>query len=108
MGTIMVHKTATVTPIQYELIGKREDSRYMWELQGSNHTVNIWANPTRLYFRLFHGANTWSSAHFKVNKVKPGSWCQILGRKGECTPEENSLHRHLLTVYKDIITKVQN
>eukprot|EP00730_Choanoeca_flexa_P016611 TRINITY_DN7889_c0_g1_i2.p1 TRINITY_DN7889_c0_g1~~TRINITY_DN7889_c0_g1_i2.p1 ORF type:complete len:418 (+),score=64.18 TRINITY_DN7889_c0_g1_i2:169-1422(+) len=102
MGTIMLRKTPAIRNVKYKPFPKREDSMFLRELRAANATVVPWTNPPWIYMRLFHGANTWSSRHFRVGKLSPNEWCRRMrNNRVKCTANENDIHHHVMRLYQD-------
>jgi hypothetical protein len=72
------------------------------ELRAAGGKIEAWQNPPWIYFRLFHGANTWNANHFKVGKLEDNVWCRrFRDAKTVCSAEEAALHHTVMAVYHD-------
>ncbi|EDQ89309.1 uncharacterized protein MONBRDRAFT_32379 [Monosiga brevicollis MX1] len=104
-GTVMVFKTPTVAPIQYRAQGKSEDSFFIMDIRRAKVPSGVWDNPPNLYFRFFHGINTWNGVHYQINKL-PGdnAWCSDLETQTfGCESEmDNELHHFVRRTYVDV------
>ena len=82
------------TPARFPHKGKAEDTEFVLLLKKRGIAVDILNNDPWMYFRCYHGFNTWSEKH--VMKPKPGS--------RDLNAEEKSYVAELLsTQYKDIV-----
>jgi len=105
-GTVMVFKTPTVAPIQYRPQGKSEDSYYIMALLSAHIPTGTWDNPPWLYFRFYHGINTWSGLHYNINKLPDdNAWCSNLANQTHGCPNDidNELHSFVIAVYEDVL-----
>ncbi|EDQ84387.1 uncharacterized protein MONBRDRAFT_12882 [Monosiga brevicollis MX1] len=104
-GTVMVFKTPTVAPIQYRAKGRAEDTIYLRMLRQAEVPAAAWDNPTWLYFRFYHGINTWDANHYRINKLPDeNAWCCHLPTHAcGCADEmANELHAFVIEVYQDV------
>ncbi|EDQ89311.1 uncharacterized protein MONBRDRAFT_8146 [Monosiga brevicollis MX1] len=105
-GTVMVFKTPTVAPFQYLAQGKSEDSFFITDVRRATGPSGVWDNPPNLYFRFFHGINTWNGVHYQINKL-PGdnAWCSNLEtRTFGCESEmDNELHHFVRGICADVV-----
>lgn len=108
-GTIMVHKTAAVAPIQYPALSKAEDTQYILDLMAIKTSLHPWKeNPPWLYFRLYHGINTWDAKHYHIdNLVGANRWCNSKS-SFNCPQEfDNALHHSVMALYKDMFSVIK-
>eukprot|EP00730_Choanoeca_flexa_P006816 TRINITY_DN12228_c1_g16_i2.p1 TRINITY_DN12228_c1_g16~~TRINITY_DN12228_c1_g16_i2.p1 ORF type:complete len:263 (+),score=28.12 TRINITY_DN12228_c1_g16_i2:101-889(+) len=87
-GTIMMRSKANLSFVRYPSAGKSEDSGFIYKLDDYTK-ISKWDNPAWMYFRLFHGANTWDANHYLLGGLSPNRWCQ---RGAPCSPIESKLH----------------
>ncbi|EDQ88146.1 uncharacterized protein MONBRDRAFT_9465 [Monosiga brevicollis MX1] len=105
-GTIMVHKAPTLAPIQYPAESREEDTFYLDTLKAKGFKMVVWEeNPVWIYFRLYHGINTWDAKHYMINEL-PGNnaWCVNHSTRqfGCVDPLSNKLHEVVLSEYHDV------
>lgn len=110
-GTIMVHKSAVIAPIQYGAASRSEDTYYINNLKRQGFNMVVWENnPFWLYFRLYHGINTWDAKHYQIDKLPSNNaWCSdVQTRAFGCTEAlSNELHAVVMDKYKDAAHAIQ-
>eukprot|EP00045_Choanoeca_perplexa_P017380 m.251272 g.251272 ORF g.251272 m.251272 type:complete len:308 (+) comp17521_c0_seq5:1891-2814(+) len=110
IGTIMARKTHRAAAVSYPALGKAEDTKFLKDLKKVVGQGAIWNNPPDVYFRLFHGANTWDAAHFGTHDVLPNEWCQLVKArltnrisKYMCSPDGWNLHQAVMAEYSPFL-----
>jgi hypothetical protein len=109
----MLRKTRAASAVYYPSVGKGEDSRYLSDLKAAVGKGAVWDNTPDVYFRLYHGGNTWSATHFGLEGVLPNIWCQRVRaasnvRKGKvpCSAIGWQIHPTVMELYKPLGTNV--
>ncbi|EDQ86480.1 uncharacterized protein MONBRDRAFT_10800 [Monosiga brevicollis MX1] len=77
-GSVLAFKSPQYAHVKYPDKAKGEDSTYLSNVRRAGLRVTPWSNPFWAYFRLYHGANTWSGQHYGIHHIKgEGIWCHI-------------------------------
>ncbi|EDQ86923.1 uncharacterized protein MONBRDRAFT_10406 [Monosiga brevicollis MX1] len=100
-GTIMAYKSSQIAELQYPSLGRAEDSKFWNQLRENKISHTSLNNDPWLYFKLFHGTNTWGAAHAGQQRGQNDVWCTRDEGFGCDKETANEYHRFVLSVYRD-------
>jgi glycosyltransferase involved in cell wall biosynthesis len=77
-GTVVHRRTA----VRYPNLRRSEDARFLEALAATGRVAVLGPEHSHLFIRCFHGANTWSAAHFhrRLRRTPRGAWHYLLAR----------------------------